>query len=95
MMAQPGRRTASPALLQRGAYLASALRDRRNERQWSRPQLARIAGVEIDTLRRIEVGLTHDPGFFTVIDLARALGLNLAELAERTQTADASDEVWR
>lgn len=94
-MARPGRRTASPALLQRGAYLARALQDRRNERELSRPQLARIAGVEIDTLRRIEIGQTHDPGFFTVVDLAGALELNLAELAERTQTADASDEEVR
>jgi transcriptional regulator with XRE-family HTH domain len=94
-MARLGRRTASLALLQRGAHLARALQDRRNEREWSRPQLARIAGVEIDTLRKIEIGQTHDPGFFTVVDLARALGLNLAELAERTQTADASDEEVR
>ena len=91
-MARPGRRAASPALVQRGLHLARVLREGRDARDWSRPELARVAQVEADTLRRIEVGQTHDPGFFTVIDLARALDLNLAELAERTQPPAASGE---
>ena len=92
-MARPGRRPASPALVQRGVRLARVLRDGRDEREWSRPELAREAQVELETLRKIEIGQTHDPGFFTVVDLARALELNLAELAARTQPPDASGEV--
>jgi transcriptional regulator with XRE-family HTH domain len=92
-MARPGRRAASPALVQRGQRLARALRDSRDAREWSQAELARAAQVEADTLRKIEIGKTHDPGFFTVVDLARALELNLAELAVRTQPLDASGEV--
>jgi ribosome-binding protein aMBF1 (putative translation factor) len=92
-MARSGRRAASPALVQRGRRLAHVLRDSRDARDWSRPELARAAQVEADTLRRIESGQTHDPGFFTVVDLARALGLNLAELADHTLPPDASGEV--
>jgi transcriptional regulator with XRE-family HTH domain len=88
-MGRLGRRAASPALVQRGARLADVLKARREEREWSRSQLARAAQVEIDTLRRIEIYRTHDPGFFTVVDIAHALGLNLMELAEQTQTPDA------
>jgi hypothetical protein len=44
----------------------------------------------METLRKIELGATRDPGFFTVAALAGALDLNLADLAQRTATADAS-----
>ena len=45
--------------------------------------VAAVAGVPVETLRKIESGRIPTPAFFTVAALAAALGIPLAELAEQ------------
>ncbi len=40
------------------------------------------AGVSVETLRKIETGRIATPAFFTVVALAKVLGLSLDELAD-------------
>jgi transcriptional regulator with XRE-family HTH domain len=43
-------------------------------------QLAARAQVAVSTLRKIESGRVVEPGYFTVVSLASALGIGLREL---------------
>jgi transcriptional regulator with XRE-family HTH domain len=43
-------------------------------------QLAARAQVAVSTLRKIESGRVVEPGYFTVLSLASALGVGLREL---------------
>jgi len=43
--------------------------------------VALLAGISLDTLRKIERGAIPTPAFFTVAAVARVLDLDLAELA--------------
>lgn len=43
--------------------------------------VARRAGISVETLRKIESGRVPTPAFFTVAALAQALGVPLATLA--------------
>jgi transcriptional regulator with XRE-family HTH domain len=45
-------------------------------------EVAAEAGVPVETLRKIEAGRIPTPAFFTVVALARALRLDLADLAD-------------
>jgi transcriptional regulator with XRE-family HTH domain len=65
--------------------LVAELVRRRNEAGLSQPQLSERAGVGLDSIRKIERRAVYEPGFFTIVDLARALGLELNELAQRTR----------
>jgi len=40
--------------------------------------------VDLDLIRKIERGAIYEPGFFTVVDLARGLGADLGRIAEKT-----------
>ncbi len=91
-MVQPGRKATSPLAIERGARLAHTLRASREEHRWAQTRLAQIAGVGVETLRKIEGGRTCDPGFFTVVDLARALDLDLADLVSHLSRADPTNE---
>jgi len=42
--------------------------------------VASKAGISVETLRKIETGRIPTPAFFTVVALARVLGLPLEEL---------------
>jgi transcriptional regulator with XRE-family HTH domain len=44
-------------------------------------EVARAAGISVETLRKVETGRIPTPAFFTVATLARVLGLSLDELA--------------
>lgn len=44
-------------------------------------EVAAVAGVPVETLRKIEVGRIPTPAFFTIVALAAALDLPLDELA--------------
>ncbi|AOS63044.1 DNA binding protein with helix-turn-helix domain [Actinoalloteichus hymeniacidonis] len=44
-------------------------------------QIAAIAGVSTETLRKIETGRVPTPAFFTVVALAAALDLSLDAVA--------------
>jgi DNA-binding XRE family transcriptional regulator len=65
----------------RGRDLGEALRTARSVRRISREAVSRAAGVSIETLRKIENGDTVTPEFFTVVSIARVLGLSLDQLA--------------
>jgi transcriptional regulator with XRE-family HTH domain len=64
----------------RGRALGRALQRARGEA--SAADVARRAGISLDTLRKIERGAIVTPAFFTVAALARALGVDLAALAD-------------
>ena len=68
---------------QRGAELGRALQRARGRR--SAAEVALLAGISLDTLRKIERGAIATPAFFTVAALARVLDLDLAALAMSTQ----------
>lgn len=55
--------------------------------------VARSAGVSVETVRRIEKGAVPNPGFFTVAALAQALGIGLDELDRKTRSAAVGAEV--
>ena len=55
------------------------LREARGGR--SMTEIAAVAGISPETLRKIETGRAPTPAFFTVAALARALGLSMDELA--------------
>jgi transcriptional regulator with XRE-family HTH domain len=63
----------------RGLALGRTLQQARGER--SAADVALAAGISLDTLRKIERGAIAAPTFFTVVALARVLGLDLTELA--------------
>lgn len=67
------------------AALARLLRTRRECLQWSRDRLGRATGLSVDTVRAIETGRVREPGFFTVVAMARALGIDMAELSTTSQ----------
>ncbi|HEX6467625.1 MAG TPA: helix-turn-helix domain-containing protein [Streptosporangiaceae bacterium] len=63
----------------RGRALGQVLRAARGPR--SAAGVAHDAGISLDTLRKIERGAIAAPAFFTVAAIARALDLDLADLA--------------
>lgn len=60
--------------------LAARLRALRTDRHLTQEQLAGRARVAVSTLRKIESGRVVEPGYFTVLSLAYALGVDLREL---------------
>jgi transcriptional regulator with XRE-family HTH domain len=62
----------------RGRLLGELLRSARGER--TVPQISAASGVPAETLRKIESGRIPTPAFFTVVALAHALDLPLADL---------------
>lgn len=64
--------------LDRGQRLGAVLRAARGKRGMS--EIARAAGISVETLRKIEMGRIPTPAFFTVAALAEVLGLSLDEL---------------
>ena len=63
----------------RGQRLGAVLRQARGER--SMVEVAALAGVPVETLRKIETGRIPTPAFFTVVALAAATGVPLGALA--------------
>jgi transcriptional regulator with XRE-family HTH domain len=66
----------------RGCALGRALQAARGAR--SAAEVALLAGISLDTLRKIERGVIATPAFFTVAALARVLDLDLATLGKLT-----------
>ncbi len=62
------------------AALARLLRARRESMDWSRDRLGRATGLSVATIRAIETGRIREPGFFTIVAIARALGVDMSEL---------------
>ncbi|MDG9694830.1 helix-turn-helix transcriptional regulator [Streptomyces sp. DH17] len=65
---------------ERGERLGRLLRAARGER--SMTEVAAVAGVSAETLRKIETGRAPTPAFFTVAALTGALGLSMDELVD-------------
>lgn len=63
--------------LLRGEALGRQLRQARTSQGLAREEVARRAGLSVETLRKIEQGKTAAPELFTVHALAQALGLSL------------------
>ncbi|MFI9202411.1 helix-turn-helix domain-containing protein [Streptomyces sp. NPDC053048] len=65
---------------QRGERLGALLREARGRR--SMVEVAAVAGLSAETLRKIETGRAPTPAFFTITALASTLGLSLDVLAD-------------
>jgi len=65
--------------LERGRQLGTVLRRARGQTTMGAVALA--AGVSPETVRKIEKGRIPTPAFFTVVALAKVLGLSLDDLA--------------
>lgn len=63
----------------RGLALGRTLQQARGNR--SAAEVALLAGISLDTLRKIEQGVIATPAFFTVAALANVLDLDLNTLA--------------
>ena len=59
--------------------LAKTLKAMRKARRWSQPVLAKKAGLSAGYLARLERS-RHDPRLSTLLKLAKALGVDVAEL---------------
>ncbi|MET9292041.1 helix-turn-helix transcriptional regulator [Streptomyces sp. NPDC003077] len=68
----------TPDERERGERLGALLREARGDR--SMVEIAAVAGLSAETLRKIETGRAPTPAFFTVAALAGVLGLSLDEL---------------
>ncbi len=75
------RRRANEEMLERGRRLSAELVRLRRNAGLSQEDLSRRSGVGIDAIRRIEQRAVHDPGFFTVADLANVTGATLDAIA--------------
>jgi transcriptional regulator with XRE-family HTH domain len=64
-----------PWEIERGRRLGALLRAARGPA--SLGDVASAAGISVETLRKIETGRIPTPAFFTVVALARVLGLSL------------------
>jgi transcriptional regulator with XRE-family HTH domain len=53
----------------------------RTDKGLTQEQLAGRAQVAVSTLRKIESGRVVEPGYFTMLSLANALGVDLHEFA--------------
>ncbi|MFD6330292.1 helix-turn-helix domain-containing protein [Streptomyces niveus] len=69
----------TPEERERGERLGRLLREARGSR--SMVEIAAVAGLSPETLRKIETGRAPTPAFFTVAALAGALGLSMDEIA--------------
>jgi transcriptional regulator with XRE-family HTH domain len=65
---------------ERGSRLGERLRAARGER--TSVEVAQAAGISVETLRKIEHGRVPTPAFFTVVAIARAVGLPVETLCE-------------
>lgn len=67
--------------IERGCALGALLRSARAER--TMVDVARCAGISVETLRKIEGGRIPSAGFFTVAAIAATLELSLDDLMTR------------
>ena len=80
------KRKATAEERKRGAELGAALKSEREAQDRSQTQLATAAEMPVDNLRGIEQGRVANPGIFTVVAIADALGKPLSHfVAPRRQ----------
>lgn len=80
-----GRRRHSDDDRAKGKRLGAAIAAARVGSNMTQQELASRASLALSTLRRVEAGGTPDPGFFTVLKLARALDIRVDELLTAVQ----------
>jgi transcriptional regulator with XRE-family HTH domain len=73
------RQPLTPAEKARGLRLGKLLRAARGER--TSVEVAAAAGISVETLRKIEHGRIPTPAFFTVVAIAKAVGVPIDVLA--------------
>lgn len=78
MMAHARRRNASWVSSRISRRTRTQLRQARVQR--SMVEVAALAGISVETLRKIETGRVPTPAFFTVAAVAEAVGLSLDAL---------------
>lgn len=84
-MAGPGRRKRADNPHAEGASrLAQRLRQLRERASKTQEEVAAAAGLSVATVRKIETGSVTEPGYFTVLAIASAIGVSLADLTELT-----------
>ena len=82
-MARPGRRKRADNPHAEGAsHLAGRLRQLRERARKTQEEVAAAAGLSVATVRKIETGAVTEPGYFTVLAIASAIGASIADLAE-------------
>ncbi|MFD9813760.1 helix-turn-helix domain-containing protein [Streptomyces sp. NPDC059080] len=74
---------------ERGERLGALLRAARGAR--SMVEVAAVAGLSAETLRKIETGRVPTPAFFTIAALADTLGLSMEAVAHAATPEGASD----
>ena len=62
------------------ASVGRRVRALRTQARMTQEQLAGRAQVAVSTVRKIESGRVVEPGYFTMLSLAKALGIDLHEL---------------
>jgi transcriptional regulator with XRE-family HTH domain len=67
--------------------LAARLRVLRTDGGLTQEQLAVRAQIAVSTLRKIESGRVIEPGYFTMLSIAHALGVDVGELARHPVAA--------
>jgi transcriptional regulator with XRE-family HTH domain len=81
----PGRRKRADNLYAGEApHLACRLRHLRERARKTQEEVAAAAGLSVATVRKIETGAVTEPGYFTVLAIARAIGASIADLTELT-----------
>lgn len=65
--------------------IGQALREARLEAKLSARDLERVTGMATAAISQIETGVRKDPGFSTVLRLARAIGVSMEDLAQRVE----------
>ncbi|WP_327047125.1 helix-turn-helix domain-containing protein [Microbispora sp. NBC_01189] len=74
-MAVGRKRREASQYAEQAVRLSRHLRALRTDAGYTQEQLAARARVTLATLRKIETGRTVEPGYFTVLALLRALGI--------------------
>jgi transcriptional regulator with XRE-family HTH domain len=64
----------------RGGVLADKIQRLRQKKGLSQERLAALVGVSVETIRKIEQKSTTSPGVFLVLDIAKALGVDIKKL---------------
>lgn len=72
--------------IERGRMLGKALRRARGSR--TMVEVASVAGVSVEALRKIETGRSPSPEFFTVAQLCGALGISTEALVTAAVAPD-------
>jgi transcriptional regulator with XRE-family HTH domain len=72
--------------------LSRMVRVARRDSALSQQEVAVAAGVSIGTVRGLESGRSVDPSFFTVLGIARALGIASDELLALLDVAEGASD---